>query len=139
MKFFNHYTVISSKIKLNLQSRAAVPIHVALSVSGSTTVSTDYTVNIENGELIYCPLNPVGIAGSAVTLTTASNAGAFQGIQNVLDDPNMRGDAASQPTEQIYFVMTCWDPITAAAPLLYMDCYIEYDVMFHEPRKAALD
>jgi len=139
MKFYNHYTVVSSKIRVMFTNRTANTCHVGLSVSGSTSVSTDYTVNIENGQLIFASINPAGIDGSMCVLRTSCNAGAFQGLQNTMDDPDMRGDTSTNPAEQQYFVLTVWDAATANAPTVLLDVFIEYDVVFHEPKKAALD
>jgi len=139
MKFYNHYTVLTSRVRVMFTNRGANACHVGLSVSGSTSVSTDYTVNIENGQLVFAQMNPVGIDGSMCTLKTSCNSGAFQGLQNTMDDPDMRGDTASNPAEQQYYVLTVWDAATAVAPSVLADVFIEYDVVFHEPKKAALD
>jgi len=55
-----------------------------------------------------------------------------------LDDPNMRGDAASNPTEQMYFHLTTWNPYSSVQITSNFQVLIEYDVMFHEPRTPSL-
>jgi len=136
MLFYNHYTVMGSKIRVVYQNTGTVDTHVGLSVSGSTSASTDYVTMIENGDLIYTILTPTGIAGSVATLRSSSKAADFQGLQYVMDDPDMRGDAASNPVEQLYYYISIWNPANATVPSVLIDVYIEYDVMYHEPRKA---
>jgi len=115
-----------------------VTAHVGLSISGTTVTVSDSRQLVENGEMIYTVITPVGIADSVATLRTSASARAFQGIQQPLDDPNMRGDAASNPTEQFYFHIYVWNPVSATVPSVLLDFYIEYDVVFHEPRKGSL-
>lgn len=138
MTFYNHYTVMNSRIRVVFQNTGTVDTHVAVSVSGSSTVTTDEAVLVANGELVYTVLTPSGIAGSIATLRASTNAARFQGIDDVMDDPNMRGDSASNPTEQLYYHCSIWNPASATVPTVLLDAYIEYDVIFHEPRKAPL-
>lgn len=137
MVFYNHYTVINSKIRCVYQNTGTVDCHVGLSISGSSTPITDYLQLIENGELVYTVVTPSGIAGSIATLRHSVNAAAFQGLQQVMDDPDMRGDSASNPAEQMYYHLSFWNPVNATVPSVLLDVYIEYDVTFHEPRKGS--
>lgn len=138
MQFYNHYTVIRSRLRVVFQNTGTVDAHVAISISGSSTPTTDEAVLIANGEMVYTVITPSGIAGSVATLRTSTNAAAFQGIDNVMDDPNMRGDIASNPTEQLYYHCSIWNPASATVPTVILDAYLEYETIFHEPRKSAL-
>lgn len=138
MVFYNHYTVINSRIRVVFQNTGTVDTHVSVSVSGTSSVTTDEAVLVANGEIIYTVVTPTGIAGSIATLRCSTNAAKFQGIDDVMDDPNMRGDSASNPVEQLYYHCSLWNPASATVPTVLLDAYIEYDVIFHEPRKAAL-
>jgi len=138
MVFYNHYTVMNSKIRCVYQNTGTVDTHVALSISGTSTTITDYLQLVENGELIYTVITPSGIAGSIATLRHSVNCAVFQGLQDVMDDPDMRGDVASNPAELVYYHLSFWNPVNATVPSVLLDVYIEYDVMFHEPRKGSL-
>jgi hypothetical protein len=140
MHLYNHYTVTASRIKLVVENTTGGPARAGLMVSGTTSVSTDFRVNTENGEMSYVALEAKSSAGygSAVNLSRFVNSGHFQGVNDVLDDPDMRGDAASNPAEQLYFIVLLWNPISAAVPGIQIDVAIEYDVIFHEPRKGVL-
>jgi len=139
MKFYNHYTVIKSRCECVIQARNSESIRVALSLSGSTSYSTDYQNIMENGLLISAPLTYVGAQGSITTLKTSCDLAKFQGMKFVNDDSDMRGDTASNPVEQAYYQVTCWNALTATVPLIIVDMFIEYDVLFTEPKKAAID
>lgn len=138
MTLYNHYTVLRSRIRVNIQNLSTVTAHVAVSVSGSSSITTDDAQLVANGNLVYAVVQPTGVAESTAQLRHSSDAGAFQGIDDVMDDPNMRGDAASQPAEQLYYHISLWNPVNATVPLALLDVEIDYDVIFHEPRKAAL-
>lgn len=138
MVFYNHYTVMNAKVRAVFQNTGTVSAHVGLSVSGTTVNVSDNRQLVENGEMIYTVVTPTGIADSIATLRTSASAARFQGIQQPLDDPNMRGDAASNPTEQFYFHLHLWNPASATVPSCLIDFYLEYDVVFHEPRKGSL-
>jgi hypothetical protein len=140
MHLYNHYTVTASRIRAIVENTTGGPARAGLMISGTTTVSSDFRVNTENGEMSYVVLESKSTAGygSAATLTRAVNAGHFQGVVNVLDDPDMRGDAASNPAEQLYFIVLLWNPVSSAIPGIQIDVAIEYDVIFHEPRKGVL-
>lgn len=136
MLFYNHYTVASSRMTAQVINTTAFYFNVGLMISGSTSTSSTTTLNLENGEMSVCFLQPKAVTGSCVRLTRSVNCGAFQGLRNIIDDPDMRGDAASNPTEQLYFVFTVWDPIDASVPVVSLQVNIEFDVIFHEPKKA---
>lgn len=138
MVFYNHYTVVNAKLRAVFQNTGTVTAHAAVSISGTTTTISDLRQLVENGEMVYTNITPTGIAGSSCVLHADTNLTAFQGLEEILDDPNMRGDSASNPTEQSYFHLHVWNPASATVPSVLIDFYLEFDVMFHEPRKGSL-
>jgi hypothetical protein len=138
MVFYNHYTVLRARVTAMFENTGTPTSKVGLSISGSTTFSTDYEVNIENGQLVWATIQPAGTNGSTCALKTSVNCAAFQGLQNIMDDPDMRGDIASNPIEQLYFLLTLWNTSGATVPVANVDVLIEYDVVFHEPKKGTL-
>jgi len=140
MIFYNHYTVISSRIQCSVQNASGTGItaYASLLVSGSSSVTTDYTSNIENGEIAYAALSAPAAAGSNCVLKTAVNCAQFQGLSNIMDDPDMRGDSASNPAEQMYYVISVWNPASAVVASLIVNVLIDFDVIFHEPKKGTL-
>jgi hypothetical protein len=139
MQFYNHYTVIRSRIRvLFTNTSATLTPSVAVVVSGSSTVLTSIEQLVENGDLSLAQLGFAGQQGSMARLTRSAVAARFQGIDDVMDDPNMRGDVVSNPTEQFYFHLATWNPYTSAQVTSNFQVVIEYETMFHEPRKGPL-
>jgi len=139
MIFYNHYTVVRSRIRLEVANLTTnVLTNAGIAVRGSSTPTTVIEQLIETGDIAFVHLTYTGQAQSIGRLTRSVNAGQFQGINSVMDDPNMRGDSASNPTEQLYFHVSCWNPYSATVGTIGFEAVIEYDVVFHEPRVGSL-
>jgi hypothetical protein len=139
MTFYNHYTVLRSRIRVVFKTNSTnLRATVALSVSGSSTATTSIEQLVENGNLTFQVLEFAGAYGGACTLSRAVNTAKFQGIDDAMDDPNMRGDSASNPTEQLYYHLSVWNPASATTLSTDFQVLVEYDTMFHEPRKGSL-
>lgn len=139
MSFYNHYTVVRSRARVVITNSSTVAtLTAALVISGSSTVTTSIEQLVENGDVSLTQLGYAGMMGSTVKLTRAVNAAQFQGVDDVMDDPNMRGDSASNPTEQFYYHVCVWNPYSASVLTSYFQILIEYEVVFHEPRKGPL-
>lgn len=139
MSFFNHYTVTGAKITVIAQTNStSLRSTIGLLVSGSSTATTSIQQLVENGDCQFYVLSYAGQFGGTCTMTRRLNVGRFQSVADVMDDPSMRGDAASNPAEQAYFHIVCWN--AASATTISVDCQvlIEYDAVFHEPRKGPL-
>lgn len=139
MTFYNHYTVVRSRIRVVVQTNSInLRVSAALSVSGASTVTTSVERLLESGNVTFQVLEYAGAMGGCCTLTRAVNAAKFQGIDDVMDDPNMRGDSASNPAEQLYYHISVWNPASATAVSADLQAFIEYDCIFHEPRVGSL-
>jgi hypothetical protein len=139
MVFFNHYTVRRSRVRVVfLTNSTNLRATVALSVSGSSTAVSVIENLIENGDCTFQVLEYAGAMGGTATMTRSLDVGKFQDVPEVMDDPNMRGDAASNPTEQVYYHLSVWNSASAATLSTDFQILIEYDVIFHEPRKGTL-
>lgn len=139
MLFYNHYTVLRSRIRVvATNTSASLMSNAGVFKSGASTQTSSIEQVVENGDLAWCPLGFFGAAGSTALLTQSCDCAKFQGIDNILDDPDMRGDAASNPTEQMYFHLSTWNAASATQITLQFQAVIEYDVVFHEPRKGPL-
>lgn len=139
MSFFNHYTVIRSKIRVVLMTNSTnLRVTAALSVSGSSTATTSIQQLMENGNIAFQLLEYAGAMGGACTLHRSVTSARFQGIDDVMDNPNMAGDVASNPAEQFYYHISVWNAASSTAVSVDFQVFIEYDVMFHEPRKQNI-
>lgn len=139
MAFYNHYTVLRSRIRVVVQTNSTnLRATVALMVSGSSTIVTVIENAVENGDIQLHVLEYAGAFGGTCTMARAVDLGQFQSVPSPLDDPNMRGDAASNPTEQAYYHIMVWNAASSTAVTCDFQALIEYDVIFHEPRKGTL-
>ena len=139
MTFFNHYTVHNARIRVTFMSNSTtLRVSVGLFVSGSSTVTTSIEQLLENGDGAFQVLEFAGAYGSAATFQRKLSTARFQSVTDVMDDPNMRGDSASNPTEQAYFHLVVYNSASATVVSTDFQAVIEYDSTFHEPRKGSL-
>jgi len=143
MRLYNHYTVISSNCKVIFtNTTSAVSAVVGLGISGSPTPVTSIEQIIESGKVSFITLLPLNVSGSAATLSASVDCARFQGISRrnlaIMADPDMRGDAASNPIEQIYFHLYVWHPFDNTIVTVAPQVLMHYDAMFHEPREGTL-
>lgn len=139
MNAYNHYTVLSARIRCNITNTSTVlPLSVGVMVSGTTTITTSIEQLLENGYLTYSQLGFYGSQGSVNQACISCDCAEFQGIDSIMSDPNMRGDAVSNPGEQMYFHVCTWNPASVVQITSLLQPIIEYDVVFSEPRKMAL-
>lgn len=139
MTFFNHYTVHNARIVVTFMSNSTnLRVTTGLFVSGSSTVTTSIEQLLENGDGAIQVLEYAGAFGGTATFRRNLNAGSFQAVRDVMDDPNMRGDSASNPTEQSYFHLVVYNAASATVVTVDFQVVITYDATFHEPRKGSL-
>lgn len=139
MSFYNHYTVFRSRCKVVLQNTSTtLTPSVGIMLSGSNVVTSSIEQTVENGDLVFAALGYAGAQGSMSRLSRSCNCAEFQGIDDIMDDSAMRGDAASNPVEQMYYHVIAWNPFTATQVTVYYQVVIEYDAVFHEPRKGPI-
>lgn len=137
--FYNHYTVLRCRITvLASNTSATLTPMFAVTVSGSSSVITSPEQLVEAGDVATNWLGFAGAKGSRATFKRSVNMAAFQGVDDIMDDPNMRGDAASNPTEMVYFHLNTWNPSSATQITTNFQVLMEFDTMFHEPRIPSL-
>ncbi len=135
--YYNHYVVVNARIRVIVQSQVTSGIMTGLLVSGDNTLTTDATNLVENGEISCYWLAGKNAQGAAVEMNRKLNIFRFEGVDDGLDDPTLRGTATSNPTELAFFHIMIWDPTASVVPSAYATVIIEYDTWFLEPRKAT--
>jgi len=138
MTFYNHYTCLRSRIRVIANATTSSPPVIALAVTGSSVALTSVEQIMEVGRINMVWLSGTGIYGNKATLQASCNCARFQGVQNIMDDPDMRGDAAANPAEQMYYIIYVWYPIDSTVVSASLSVFLEYDTMFHEPKSASL-
>ncbi len=106
--FFNHYTVVSSIIRVTAFSQAADGTGqsvVALGISDDTTVSTDFNAMLENPTYTRATLGSIGSGHDVVHLTKRFDAAKILGLprESLYARDDLRGAYSSNPSEQSYF------------------------------------
>lgn len=140
MSLYTQYTVLRSRISVTVAADQATRITILL--SPDTTQINDPITLTENGLL-----------SSRVIDGNAANGGTGQRIRtfeldcdiakyfsrrrgDILNDRSLSGTVSSNPTEQVYFQIVAWLPFdSSAAPTMYFDVLLSYDVVYWEPRK----
>lgn len=136
MTWYNHFVVISARIKVTFRNNAASGVTVAIRVDGSATPLTTIDRIIEDGGLTMDTLEFKGVSGSIRTLDVAANVCRLQAVSRsaLTSDPNLRGDAATSPVELSYFHLVCWDSTGSSTTNVVADVILEQVAQFMEPR-----
>lgn len=137
MIFYNHYTVTRSRCRIQCIATTVAQPTVALSVSGTTTLMTVPSQIMEVGRVALLWLTGTGVANSHGAVQASCNLRTFQGLNNTIDDPDMRGDSSTNPAEQVYYVFYVWNPVDSTVCSASIQAVIEYDTIFHEPRNPS--
>lgn len=140
---YNHYTVVGSKITIQLFDNNAIHtggILCGVNLSDDTTFTSDPSTMMEQGLSSYRMVNPVGAAasGRGPSVTKGFSAKRFFNITNPTDNTNRIGaNTGSNPTEQAYFVVFLGpcpgSTIDFTAHQLVVK--IDYVCIFSEPRE----
>ena len=134
MVSYNHYYVTSAKITVTFRNQTgnATPV-VSISVMPDTTPITVSDRIVEFGDCNMTILESKAVAGSVKTLQQSVSMRRIMGVDDIVDNSELRGDAASNPTEQTYFHVQTWnnDVFTCA---INFDVVIDYQAIFAEPR-----
>lgn len=140
MAFYNHFTVIAARITVKfVNADDTYPQLAGIHVSGTSSTEADPAVIIENGMTNFQLLTPGSDGGKNSTeLTQQVSVSSFMGRKNIMSEDDLRGSAAANPAEQVYFHV--W-----AAPYNQTDtgvvaavATIDYITVFTEPKELAL-
>jgi hypothetical protein len=144
MLMYEQYTVVSSKITIHAINASAASILAAFQIylSPDTTNITVPSQLIENGYITpQMVLMPIFLVGSAkqqsLTCDIATYMGRNRNMRALVDDPNLFGTVAANPTEQVYFALLVYDPTLANAVTVDFTVDIEFEAIFWEPRKLT--
>lgn len=143
MEYYNHYTVISSKITVTALNNSASGLYGAggIYLSPDTTSITSPSRLIENGTITWKPLYPIGVVGSIIHMNLDCNVatyfGRFSNPREILQDTDLYGTAAANPNDQVYFAICAFSDAGANTIQMSFVVEIEYTVIFWEVRKES--
>lgn len=141
MIFYNHYTVTSSKISVNfINEDGTSPVQVLIAIFPDTTLITDPGRVLENGQVVRKTLlatpktNPKS-QGYLSMYCDVRKENGLSSSKRIIGDSLFRGDSATNPTEQSWFMVGAYNLDTTASVIVDVEILIEYNVTFTEPRK----
>lgn len=139
MAMYDHYTVIGAKITVQFQNIDATYAQMCfLHVQDGTSTNIDARVLVENGQCTYTMLGAKGEGRTCASLSLKCNPARFLSRSKPMSDPELKGSASSNPSEQCFFVVTVAPPNASDTSTVYLFPVIEYVVVFHEPKQLAL-
>jgi len=91
--------------------------------------------------MVWKTLYPTNAFSPVMRLSLNCNIPAYFGrnrnVRSLLDDDNLFGTVAANPSEQVYYGLITYDPTLVANTSTDFTVVIEYDVIFWEPRKLT--
>jgi len=143
MTYYEQYTVVGAKITVECCGNGIQAGTFAVSLAPDTTGGVLPDV-VENGLCVMKTIDGRGTNGTGQRIGSLSlpcNVARYFGRKSqkdLLDDVSMSGTVASNPTEQVYFLISAWGFGGFSDNTSFqMSALIEYDVVFWEPRKVA--
>jgi len=142
MQYYEQYTVVASKATVDLLNSNTTAIsRCVLYLSPDAAILTDPNRVIENGLCVTKVAYPNVTWNSVAQLNLDCNIAEYFGrtntLRELLNDTSLFGTAAANPIEQVYYVMSAWDPFGTNTLGYFANITIEYDVVFWEPRKLV--
>lgn len=138
MEFFQFYTVTAAKIFVDGNNTDGGRQYFGVYVSDSNVAATDFRQIIENGKGTYTVLNQSGVDGDSCALDVGVNIAAYSGHPSLLSDNEMRGTVASNPSNQISFIVWAAPDSARDSGAVNFQVRIEYMVVLTEPRPAPI-
>lgn len=142
MLMYEQFTVTHARIKVTFQNANDHNTRVAIYLSPDAIGITDPIKLMENGTLVTDVLQGNNGATQATqslkTLEYNIDVKKYFGRRNnreMLNDPELHGNVAANPLEQVYFGVTAWDPYGANNETIAYDVILEYSAIFTEPKK----
>lgn len=140
LALYNHYTVVGSKITVTFANHdTSQPVICGIQVSTDAASTNPIRDFMEQGNIKYCVLSADSGAGNNVkTLTEYASVKKEFGLKNIMDNHNLRGDAGSNPSEELYFNIFAAPQDDISNPgVVRLSVLIEYLVVFSEPNDLA--
>lgn len=109
MPFYNHYTVIGAKIKVqffNCDTSLLVPQIAGIYMNGEQTPTlANWQTLAEQGNLTYgsMAMNNANTTLTSLALTKTFSARKYFGRRGILTEDDFRGTSTTNPAEQAYF------------------------------------
>jgi len=139
MALYEHYTVTSCKITASFVNESSTEnAYVGIALFPDSSVEATPSKLVENGLLKRVWLAPKGDSKCQQIITQTCTVAKLNGrTGSIVGDELYRGDVASNPSEQSYFHVFAYNLASVSSCTVRIDCIVEYDAVFTEPRKLA--
>lgn len=140
MAVYDHYTVIGAKITVTfLSNDTSYPITFGVTAQDNNSAITNAEAAIENGRTLCETLTLKGGCRDQATISYPLSISKFFGKgKKIFGERSYSGDAGSNPSEQVYFVVWA-SPLNSSADATggQATIHIEYVAIFSEPRQMT--
>jgi len=142
MLFYEQYAVVAATVQITaVATTSNISTSLVAYLSPDTTIQTSLTKVLENGLAVFKVLDPY-IYGTKCQQTLNLNCDCVKYFGHkdkdaLVADPQLVGDSANNPGEQVYFTIAHVDFAQGVASTVNYNVIISYDVIFWEPRKLA--
>lgn len=139
MLFYNHYTVIGSRIKATfINTDTGVPVYCGIVVSAASAPSTTSMTTLrEQGNINVGILNKAGTEGCSLDLVERCSIKKFSGVSKILSEDDYRGTSGANPAEQVYYICAAAPLDTTDVASLILAVEIDYICVFTEPKEIT--
>lgn len=133
MAIYNHYTVLKSTIKVNIvpANTSTVPFSIVLWINDDTAAASLSTIDLANEYLKGQRRDfPQGAGGPQVIYASWDAKKTFGG--NILDNDDLQGTAAANPTEICVYNINMQSMDISTTTTCYLAVEIQYTAVFEE-------
>lgn len=135
MLFYNHYVVVGARLIATFRSATANYGGIAaIAVKGTSTTVTSAERLVEDGYVKYQHLGIPSSSTAYQQLKMTHDVAEFQGLVDLVDNPDLSGTSAANPAEETYFHLSYWNELDNTNISAQVHVLIEYEVIFREPR-----
>ncbi len=136
MAMYFHYVVTGAHIYINCTNTDVSNAQfLGVRLSGTASGGINVQTIIEQGLTTVAYLNAAGSdAAASGAIDLGCSVAKFLNRKDIVDDQDLRGDAASNPLEQIYFQIYAAPDVSVQSDLIRCNVRIEYHVTFLEPK-----
>lgn len=131
--FFDHYTVIYSKITIAWENNSTRGCIVGVKVNDNTTSNGTITNFIENGNNKWTSMPQAATGGEVRMMTMDVVPHKFLGRPNPLSEDDLRGSATSNPAEQCYWQLGFGTKENTSSQAARALVQIDYVAIWTEP------
>lgn len=137
MTFYNHFTVIGSKItaKFISNSTGVNVCWVGVNTQSDANITQNSTLMRENGQGTWKYMT--GESDKPIVVHKKFSAKRFFGTKNIIGEDSYKGSASASPQENAYYAVMCGNINSNNPGTVNVSICIDYIVMLTEPKSVG--